>query len=855
MSTLKAHFILAALLVSLLIADAHAADYRLAENGVSRVTVLCAETRTPVMEAAVADLTRCLGKALGVTVPLAREEAQVKTPLVIEVAKPQAIEALARDGFLLETQGNRLLISGISDNGLSDGIYTLLGESFGCHWLQPGESWEVIPAQPNAVLPKLSLQRNPPFRYRIFSHNGDGSEEWNRRNRATVDMAGLPAYGFGHNLNHVFPPSRFGQTHPEFYAQIGGVRRVPRSDTEQFANPCFSNPQLAEAAAAAAGRYFEENVAANTFSLCINDTSEHCHCASCEALDRQGGRGQGEVEGISESYFYFVNETAKIVARTHPGKYLGVYAYWSVYAPPKNLASLPENVVVELTQDGAQFHDPAYRTRNEADWRAWRAKASRIGHYDYYSLGWITPRFYPHQASRTIRFLESQRADGFYCEIHPNWCWAAPQCWMMTRLLWNPRQSADALLDEFCLAAYGPAAREMRAFYDTCEQYWLQPRKGVWFDGLSDFNAEMRLANRPLMEKAWSHLERAATRADEVEARRVAYVRDHFRLPYLMVTSYVAARDLAQAPLRTAEDLDELARDIQSLAARETEAMRIWETVWEPDKTYPSTYYDRPNFTDKWNNQWKPNFNRWLIVAARQAERFCRERGDRIAWEKFCSTLPNNAAIDRATVERHGEVQTRSVTIDGDAADWAAIPSHTLYRLEPGADYKDSPSDAQSRVRVARDAQHFYVLVEADEAELIQHRRDGEIWKEDAIQITIHPDSDAIRTRGVDDQATELGFAFPDAQPFVWRWHGPHRVPGPTTAVSLAVRRSGRSTLYEAAIPWRELGVRPPKSGKQIGFAVALIDAGTNRNPAYFGWGGGVLFGKDLRLLVPMTLK
>lgn len=830
-------------------------DYRLAENGRSRLTVLYRGQGAPLTEAAVGDLTRSLGKVLGVTVRLAREESGVTTPLVIEVAAPQRIEGLGRDGFVLRTEHNRLVIKGSSDNGISDGIYTLLGESFGCRWLQPGDLWEVTPSKPEATLPRLEVFRNPPFRYRILSHNGAESGLWNQRNRATVDVRGIPAYGFGHNLNHVFPPSIFGQSHPEYFALINGVRRIPTSDGEQFANPCFSNPGLATLAAAAASRFFDGNPESDTFSLCINDTSEHCHCESCRSMDGQGGRGQGEVEGISESYFHFVNETAKIVARTHPGKYLGVYAYWSVYAPPQKLDRLPANVVVQLTQDGAQFHDPAYRARNEADWWAWRVKASRIGHYDYYSLGWFTPRFYPQLAAQTIRFLETQGADGFYCEIYPNWCWAAPQCWMMTRLLWNPRQSADALLDEFCRAAYGPAAREMRAFYDTCEQYWLQPRKGIWFDGLSDFNAEMRLANRALMEKAWTHLERAATRAHGVEAKRVAYVRDHFRLPYLMVTSYVAARELATSPLRTAADLAELTRGIQALAARETEAVSVWETVWEPDKTYPSTYYDRPNFTGKWNNQWKPDFSRWLMVAARQAERFCRERGDPIAWENFFSTLPNNVAIDRAAVERHGEVRTRSVTIDADAADWAGIPSYTLYRLEPSGDYQDSPSESQARVRVAHDAQHFSVLVEAEEAELIQHRRDHEIWREDAIQITLHPDVDAIQTPGLDDQTTELGFAFPDGQPFVWRWHGPDRAPGPTKEVLLAVRRSGRHSIYEAAIPWRELGIRRPKSGKRMGFSIALVDAGTNRNAAYFGWGGGVLFGKDLRLLVPMTLK
>lgn len=43
----------------------------------------------------------------------------------------------------------------------------------------------------------------------------------------------------------------------------------------------------------------------------------------------------------------------------------------------------------------------------------------------------------------------------------------------MTRLLWNPDQDADALLDEWYERMVGPAAApDLKAYYDHWEHFW-----------------------------------------------------------------------------------------------------------------------------------------------------------------------------------------------------------------------------------------------------------------------------------------------------------------------------------------------------------------------------------------------
>ena len=51
---------------------------------------------------------------------------------------------------------------------------------------------------------------------------------------------------------------------------------------------------------------------------------------------------------------------AEAVAQSHPGRCIGVYAYWNVEQPPRDRKKLPDNVIVALTQDNLQHYDPAY---------------------------------------------------------------------------------------------------------------------------------------------------------------------------------------------------------------------------------------------------------------------------------------------------------------------------------------------------------------------------------------------------------------------------------------------------------------------------------------------------------------
>ena len=581
-------------------------DLALASGGKPRVTVVLPQSAGEVTRLATADLVRCLGKVLGVEVPTASRLTEVNTPLSILIGDTFGADfgvstaGLQRDGCAIKTHGASLLITGVSDFGIANGIYTFLIDCAGVRWFAPGELYEVIPSKPDLELPRIDLAKNPDFSYRVYSGVlGEAGAAWLRRSRIDFNTAGLPYYGFGHSLSHIIRPSLYGKDHPEYFPLVNGKRLITDTDDLSGPQPCFTNPDVIRIAANAADEFFKKNPAATTFSLCINDGPQFCQCPNCAALDQPERKSKSGWVIHSDSYFHFVREVAKLVAKTNPGKYLGCYAYWRVELPPRNGEKLPDNVVIALTQDTSQHFDPDYRQADHDLWLAWSKIAARLGKYDYYGLGWLTPRCFPHLAADDIKFIRANQAVGFYCEVYPNWSVTAPQLYMASRLVWDSSLDPDALLDDYFSSLFGPASREMKRFYSILERYWAKPRPGRWFAGLKKIGQELAIADADLIDEAWGNLFKAKTLVIGPEAERIADIEDHFRLSYQIVRGYCLGRQLADTEITSRADVAKAVSD--ALAALETiaTAERVHREKWLTDPLYKHTYYEGPRFENK----------------------------------------------------------------------------------------------------------------------------------------------------------------------------------------------------------------------------------------------------------------
>lgn len=607
------------LIISLIIATALSAtgavtDGRMGgkemmKDGRSLVTIVLPDSAGKYTRLASDDLGRCLSKVLDAQVSTVEALSQVETPFTIllgddfSVDFNAPVDGLQRDGYVIKTCGCLMMISGWNDNGIANGIYSFLMDYVGVRWFAPGDMFEFVPVNPQLAWPELDVRQNPDFVARVVSGvtSPDG-EKWLRRNRFDIDVADLPYSRVSHNLEVILPPSIYGEDHPEYYPMIDGVRRVPSQDRDSGIQPCYTNPDVIEIIARSAADYFSDNPTATTYPLGINDNMEFCRCPKCAELDSPQRMARGGWLIYSDSYFYMVTEVAKRVAKTNPGKYLSCYAYWGVELPPRHIKELPGNVVVALTQDTSQHFDSEYKKADRELWLAWSKVAKHLIKYDYYGLGWLTPRHYPTLIADDLKFVAANRAVAFRCESYPNWPINAPQMYLASRLLWKTSIDSDAVLDEYFSLLYGAAAPDMKHFNTLMERYWTQPRKGKWFQGLEDIAAEMAMADDALIEEAMQSLRNARSKVTGTEGQRLLqYISDLFDFTYAIVKGSCLHRELRTSLANGVESSSQIDGRIHKLLDMIRLAEDTYSTKWRTDPLYNTKYYAGYKFDSKFN--------------------------------------------------------------------------------------------------------------------------------------------------------------------------------------------------------------------------------------------------------------
>jgi hypothetical protein len=586
-----------------------AADFAVVLDGRARCQIVLGQGARPVEKQAAEDLARCLLLMTDVQVPLVPEGQQrPQTPRIMvgPCALPdqvmQAVSARDYGGYIIRQVGDDLVLRGPSEYGSANAVYGLLEDTLGCHWYMPSELFEVVPRRAEVVLPTLDVAVDPGFRYRYFSGVSEGGP-WQFRNR--LDRPGNPDAPFlaqGHILYRLYPPSKYGQDHPEFYPLRNGERRVNKDDNDQYSQPCTSNPEVVRVAVDTIGAFFDDHPQAHTHSLCINDNNEWCQCDACAAQDVPVPQFRGRTV-YSDRYYTYVNAVAKGLAARHPDKFLGVFAYWGVEPVPAGIERIEPNVYVSITQDCSQHFDAAYRQTDHEFIRQWQAKAAHVGKYDYYGLGAIIPRYYPHLIAEDIKHSRQVGLEGFHSEAYPLWACFGPQIYMAAQMLYNPDLDCDALLDGFFSDLYGPAAPEMAALYQTLEDAWMSYRRpGRWFEGIGSMSQQISMYRPEDLAAIRAHLFRARRLADsDLIRQRIAYVDKGLEYPLNLIEGWQAAEKL-QSMAVTAQSSADVIRLIRRVNRCVQRAPRLWERSIMEDPISSGWYKAgaRPHVIAQW---------------------------------------------------------------------------------------------------------------------------------------------------------------------------------------------------------------------------------------------------------------
>lgn len=469
------------------------------------------------------------------------------------------ISSPSQEGLRIVVEADRALIAGQSDQATLKAVARFL-EEFGCRYFMDSPLGEVYPRTKDLSLSNRTLTEKPALMYRNPKGPSWSSELWKRWNGA----GGQP-FAHSHSWGGYLPAGLF-EKHPEWFAM------GPDGQRRNGDWICTSNPELRA--------FFAEQVIARVKagekhpSISPTDGRGYCQCPACKAQDDPKiiEPSSGTV-AVSNRYADFFDDIGRRVAKECPEAILSFYVYADYTQVPRlGDRQLSPNLVAMIAPIRyCRLHalgDPNCPSRHQQleliD--GWGKLASRLGYYNYmYNLADATlPMFKFTPCKVEFPYLADKGLTYMTIEILSNWYIYGPQIYLSTRMAYDPKLNADAVMEDYFTKFYGPAAEPMKAYWLGIDEAVknLRCHSGGFFGLASAYTPEF-------IRVCQSRLAQAAERAqgDAVYAERVAMHAAGFQnvIDYKAIEDALAKGDFPQAR----QIFDAMIRRIDGLVAKQ----------------------------------------------------------------------------------------------------------------------------------------------------------------------------------------------------------------------------------------------------------------------------------------------
>jgi hypothetical protein len=322
---------------------------------------------------------------------------------------------------------------------------------------------EFLPLKTMAVPGDWKVQKTPWLRINTAHPAGASFYDLAQNRFPRVDEM------FGsHTWERAVPAEQFA-AHPEYFALINGQRLKPDGGAQY----CLSNPEVQESIYRDLAKSLDAGY--GSVDLGQPDGFRECQCENCKNLFGTGG-------DWSEKIWIFNRNVAERLVKSHPKGRVTMMSYILTANPPKTFKEFPANVRIMLTGT------------NEEDIAPWRS-VTVPGGFTGYVYNWCPNLGTRYTPMRTPGFVETQakrlaaaRIQSLYRD-GPGQLFGleGPVYYTMGRMYDDPdRNAAKDLVPEFCEAAFGPGAAQMRTFYDrlyhaiTLYSDYIGTRCDVW---------------------------------------------------------------------------------------------------------------------------------------------------------------------------------------------------------------------------------------------------------------------------------------------------------------------------------------------------------------------------------------
>jgi len=359
--------------------------------------------------------------------------------------------------------------------GTLKAVTSFLEDEVGARFLLPGPNGTYVPKLKRlSVSADMRVLTKPNFVYVIGRSAGDLT--YSIANNYLYTAPIVESYG-GHSYYSAVPAAKYGKTHPEYFALLGGVR------TASGNHLCISNPDVRKLMIEEMEKQLDKGY--QWVALGQTDGYQPCQCARCRAIDPNS----------SERVWIVHRKLAEEMKRLRPGKKIQIISYGPTIHPPTSFKTFPDNVVIEMCH-----YDP----KSFDEWRPYNVdKTVYIYNWGTYWVMGFGPKRTPRYAADQIRMFLKNRVRGIYmCGAFEDPGLEGPVFYVYGKMMGDPSLDPTTLADDFYRAAYGKARTPMKAFftamYDRLEFYSAINRPNFRTD-----RPAMRTFNTP--EDAYCH--------------------------------------------------------------------------------------------------------------------------------------------------------------------------------------------------------------------------------------------------------------------------------------------------------------------------------------------------------------
>ena len=201
------------------------------------------------------------------------------------------------------------------------------------------------------------------------------------------------------------------------------------------------------------------------------------------------------------------------------------------YSRPAPIEAIPDDNVIISSVSSFAMRSPEARTLAMARHAGWAEIAPhmmwRPNLGNQAGLGWGLPDIPISQSGEDFRFVADHNGTGLFFDLFWfHWSTQAPYYYALSHLAWNPYTDVEALMDDYYLRAFGPAAEDVKAYWKLFEKTRMEfvaehPSRQRVFDSPGKYTVDV-------FDQAETHLAAAATKlsdADPKYHRRLTFVR------------------------------------------------------------------------------------------------------------------------------------------------------------------------------------------------------------------------------------------------------------------------------------------------------------------------------------------